>query len=124
MAAGPFLGAAILGGLDVDGALNGRPQSRTDDPIRDLLAPSWRWVFYLNVPIGMAALLIAWAASAGWETPRRGGGVDVLGAAVWSVALGAGLAGRDAAREPGYRRAQTRSSSARCSARSPLSGRS
>jgi MFS family permease len=90
MAAGPFLGAAILGGLDIDGALT-TARIATDSPIRDVLSPSWRWVFYLNVPIGLAALLIAWAASAGWETPRRTGGVDVLGAAVWSVALAAGL---------------------------------
>ena len=90
MAAGPFLGAAILGGLDVDGALTAA-RVASDDPIRDLLAPAWRWVFYLNVPIGLAALLIAWAASAGWETPRRTGGVDFLGAVVWSVALAAGL---------------------------------
>jgi MFS family permease len=90
MAAGPFLGAAILGGLNIGGALTaaGVP---SDALIRDVLAPSWRWVFYLNVPIGLAALLIAWAASAGWETPRRPGGIDVLGAAVWSVALGSGL---------------------------------
>ncbi len=90
MAAGPFLGAAILGGLHVDGALTAAHVA-TDDPIRAVLAPSWRWVFYLNVPIGLAALLVAWAASFGWETPRRRGGIDILGAAVWSVALAAGL---------------------------------
>jgi MFS family permease len=90
MAAGPFLGAAILGGLNIDGALTAA-RVASDDPIRDALAPAWRWVFYLNVPIGLAALLVAWAASSGWETPRRKGGVDVLGAAVWSLALGSGL---------------------------------
>jgi MFS family permease len=90
MAAGPFLGAAILGGLNIDGALTAA-RVASDDPIRDALAPAWRWVFYLNVPIGLAALLVAWAASSGWETPRRKGGIDVLGAAVWSVALGSGL---------------------------------
>ena len=90
MAAGPFLGAAILGGLDVGRALTnaGVPDQ---DLLRDVLAPAWRWVFYLNVPIGIAALFIAWAASAGWETPRRAGRLDVLGAIVWSMALGAGL---------------------------------
>jgi MFS family permease len=90
MAAGPFLGAAILGGLNIDGALTAARVAAAD-PIRDVLAPAWRWVFYLNVPIGLAALLVAWAASSGWETPRRSGGIDVLGAAVWSVALGSGL---------------------------------
>jgi MFS family permease len=90
MAAGPFLGAAILGGLNIDGALTAA-RVASDDPLRDALAPAWRWVFYLNVPIGLAALLVAWAASSGWETPRRSGGIDVLGAAFWSVALGSGL---------------------------------
>jgi MFS family permease len=90
MAAGPFLGAAILGGLHIDSALSAAHVA-SDSSIRSVLAPSWRWVFYLNVPIGLAALFVAWAASFGWETPRRRGGIDVLGAAVWSVALGAGL---------------------------------
>src|SRR5258706_262270 len=90
MAAGPFLGAAILGGLNVEGglaALNIDP----DSTLHHALSPAWRWVFYFNVPIGSAALLVAWAASAGWETPRRHGGVDVVGAIVWSLALAAGL---------------------------------
>ena len=56
-----------------------------------LFAPSWRWVFYINVPIGICALLVAWAASGGWETPRRSGGIDVVGAIIWTVALGGGL---------------------------------
>ena len=90
MAAGPFVGAAVLGGLDVGGALTqlGVPREHLD---RDALAPAWRWVFYLNVPIGIAALLVAWAASSGWETPRRPGGVDVAGAVIWSLALASGL---------------------------------
>jgi MFS family permease len=90
MAAGPFVGAAILGGLDIDGALTAGGVPR-ESVLRDWLAPAWRWVFYFNVPVGIAALLIAWAASAGWETPRRRGGVDVFGAIVWSVVLAAGL---------------------------------
>ena len=90
MAAGPFLGAAILGGFDIGGGLTALGVAR-DSEIRDVLTPAWRWVFYLNVPIGFAALLVGWAASSGWETPRRRGGVDVFGAIVWSVALVAGL---------------------------------
>ena len=90
MAAGPFAGAAILGGLDIDGGLSALGVDR-EDPLRDVLAPAWRWVFYFNVPVGIAALLVAWAASAGWETPRRRGRVDVLGALIWTIALGAGL---------------------------------
>ena len=56
-----------------------------------ILAPAWRWVFYLNVPIGLVALALAWAASAGWETPRHAGRIDVLGAAWFGLALVTGL---------------------------------
>src|SRR4029079_12492657 len=39
----------------------------------------------------LIAVFVAWAASGGWETPRRHVGIDVFGAAVWSVALAAAL---------------------------------
>jgi MFS transporter, DHA2 family, triacylglyceride efflux pump len=90
MAAGPFVGAAILGGLDVHGGLTALGVGE-NDPLRNVIAPSWRWVFYLNVPIGIIALLVAWAASTGWETPRHAGGIDIVGAVIWSVALGGAL---------------------------------
>jgi MFS family permease len=90
MAAGPFVGAAILGGLNMESAL-ASAHVDPDSVLHDALAPAWRWVFYFNIPIGIAALLVAWAASAGWETPRRRGGVDVVGAIVWSLALATGL---------------------------------
>ncbi len=90
MAAGPFLGAAILGGFDVTAGLD-RLGLAAGNPLHDALAPAWRWVFYVNVPIALVALLIAWAASHGWETPRRRAGIDLLGALVWSVGLGAAL---------------------------------
>ena len=89
MAAGPFLGAAILSSLHVEGALI---RAGLDDPaLAEILVPAWRWVFYLNVPIGIAAFAIAWAASHGWDTPRRGGRVDVAGAGVFTIALATGL---------------------------------
>ena len=59
----------------------------------DLGAPSWRWIFYVNVPVALIALVLAWAASPGWETPRRAGRVDVAGAALFGIALAAGLLG-------------------------------
>lgn len=90
MAAGPFLGAAILGGLGIEGRLD-RLGIAEGTALYGALAPAWRWVFYINVPIGLAALLVAWAASHGWETPRRRVGPDVMGAVVWSIALGAVL---------------------------------
>ncbi len=91
MAAGPFVGAAILETLDVSGALAAR--GIVNGPLVDVLAPAWRWVFYINVPIGIVALVLAWAASAGWETPRRAGRIDVVGALLFTLALAAGLLG-------------------------------
>jgi MFS family permease len=90
MAAGPFLGATILAGFDVSDGLT-RFGIADDSAIRAALVPAWRWVFYVNVPIGFAALFLGWAASHGWETPRRRVPVDVVGAVVWSVALTATL---------------------------------
>jgi MFS family permease len=86
MAAGPFLGAAILGAFHPEAALS-RVGDEPGSALGALLVPAWRWVFYVNVPIGIVALVIAWAASADWETPRRPGRVDVAGAALFSAFL-------------------------------------
>jgi MFS family permease len=91
MAAGPFVGAMILERIHPDVAL-----TRLDvgsGAITDALVPAWRWVFYLNVPIAIVALALAWAASTGWETERRPGRIDLPGAALLTVALAAGLVG-------------------------------
>jgi MFS family permease len=58
-----------------------------------MLSPAWRWIFYINIPIGIVALVLGWAASHGWDTPRREGRVDLLGGAIFSVALVGGLVG-------------------------------
>ena len=50
-------------------------------------------MFYLNIPIGIIALTLAWAAAPDWETPRRPGRIDLVGAALYGVALVAGLIG-------------------------------
>lgn len=94
MAAGPFAGAAILGSFHPEVVLARLDGSTAvDSALADILAPAWRWVFYVNVPVGIVALLLGWAASSGWETPRRLVRVDVPGAVLFSVALAAGLAG-------------------------------
>ena len=86
MAAGPVLGAAILGALHAEAALS-RLGLESGSILAGLLAPSWRWIFYVNVPIGIVTLAIAWAASSGWETPRRRGRVDIAGALLFSAFL-------------------------------------
>jgi MFS family permease len=90
MAAGPFVGAAILGAVHPVAALSRLGVEAGTFPAT-ILAPAWRWVFYVNVPIGIVALVIAWAASSGWETPRRPGRLDIVGAILFSALLVGGL---------------------------------
>jgi MFS family permease len=89
MAAGPFLGAAVLSTIHPERALQGA--GLEGGLAGALLVPAWRWIFYVNIPVALGALVLAWAAAPGWETPRRAGRVDALGAAVFGIALAAGL---------------------------------
>src|SRR3990170_4268636 len=91
MAAGPFLGAAILSAVHPEGALV--EAGLANSTFADLAGPAWRWIFYINVPIGLVGIVLAWAAGAGWDTPRRTGRVDAVGAALFGIALAAGLLG-------------------------------
>jgi MFS family permease len=91
MAAGPFLGAAILDAVHPDAAL--AQLGVAGSSAADFLAPAWRYVFYINVPIGIAALAVGWAATSGWDTPRMRARVDVAGALLFTIALGALLLG-------------------------------
>ena len=90
MAAGPFLGAAILDLVHPDAAL-ARLGIAPGSPVEAFFVPAWRWIFYVNVPIGIAALAVAWAASAGWDTPQRPGRVDLVGAVLVAAGLGGTL---------------------------------
>ncbi len=58
-----------------------------------VLAPAWRWVFYINIPIALIAMTLAWAAGGDWETPHRRGRIDIAGAFLYGVALVSGLLG-------------------------------
>ena len=91
MAAGPFAGAAILGSFHPATVLSG--QGLTSGPIVALFAPAWRWVFYVNVPIGVVALVLAWAATGDWDTPRRSTRIDLPGGIAFTVGLGGLLIG-------------------------------
>jgi MFS family permease len=91
MAAGPFVGAAVLETVHPETALANAGIAA--GPLISTIAPAWRWVFYVNVPIGICGLVIAWAASSGWDTPRQPAKLDWAGALLFSVALAAILSG-------------------------------
>jgi MFS family permease len=85
MAAGPFVGAAVLETVHPETALAGL--GIAGGPLVTTVAPAWRWVFYFNVPIGLCALVIAWAASTGWDTRHVPARVDVVGAVLFTLGL-------------------------------------
>ncbi len=85
MAAGPFVGAAVLETVHPETALAN--MGVAGGPLVSTVAPAWRWVFYVNVPIGICALVIAWAASSGWDTRRQAAQIDWVGAALFTAAL-------------------------------------
>lgn len=90
MAAGPFAGAWILQAIHPAALLDALGVS---GGLRTALDAPWRYVFYVNLPIGLALLALGWAATAGWATPRREHRLDLAGAAAASAGLGALLLG-------------------------------
>ena len=86
MAAGPFVGAWIITNFHPAAALES--SGFADGVVHDALAASWRYVFYVNVPIGIVALAMAWAASADWDSDRVHGSIDLAGAMAFSLGTG------------------------------------
>lgn len=77
MAIGPAYGAWVLLSFNVG--------------IPGVDMANWQWIFLLNVPIGILALLLIYVVAGGIETPRARAGLDLAGAALLSLALVAGI---------------------------------
>ncbi len=77
MAAGPFVGAAILQTLPP-----------TTSP---LIAPAWRWIFYLGAPAALLAAVYTWAAAPSWPRSKGSGSLDIPGAILFTTAVATGL---------------------------------
>ena len=86
MAAGPFAGSWIMQAIQPGRALE---SMGIGGGLRHALEAPWRYVFYLNVPLGLATLALGWAATAGWVAPRRAHRLDLVGAAAASIGLAA-----------------------------------
>ena len=90
MAAGPFAGAWIMESIHPAAALEAAGVS---GPLLPALADPWRYVFYLNVPLGIALLALGWAATGGWSESRRDSRLDLPGAVAASIGLASLLLG-------------------------------
>lgn len=77
MAIGPAYGAWVLLNFSL--------------PIPGLDLANWQWIFLLNVPIGIITLLLIYVVAGGVETPRVRAGLDLVGVALLSVTLVAGI---------------------------------
>jgi MFS family permease len=89
MAIGPLLGAIILETLDLRDAL--ADLDIWGGLVVDVLAPAWRWVFYVTAPLAILAAIYVWAAEPGWDVRPGSSRLDAVGAVLFSVALTAGL---------------------------------
>ena len=89
MALGPFVGAFILSGFELGPAFASAGQASA--AAAAILVPAWRWVFYLGAPLAFVVSVIVWAAAPAWSVVPRRGRLDVLGAALFTTALAAGL---------------------------------
>jgi MFS family permease len=89
MAVGPLLGALVLEHLQLRDAL--ASVGIWGGLAVDVLAPSWRWVFYVTAPLSALALIYVWAASPGWDVKPGRSSMDALGATLFSTALTSGL---------------------------------
>ena len=51
---------------------------------------SWRWIFYINVPVGVATVLgvLSFVEDPPWEKAKRSGGVDYIGIGLIALGLG------------------------------------
>jgi EmrB/QacA subfamily drug resistance transporter len=54
---------------------------------------SWHWIFYVNLPIGIVALYVIWHLLPTVKRPDASRSLDYLGAAVFTVGVGALLVG-------------------------------
>jgi EmrB/QacA subfamily drug resistance transporter len=95
-------GAAVYVGMAIGPAYGAWVLLNFSLPIPGLDIAPWQWIFLLNVPIGIVTLLLIYVFAGGIETPRAKGRLDVVGALVLTVALGAGIGAITVSGEAGW----------------------
>jgi MFS family permease len=85
MALGPLLGSLVLEHLELRDALAGL--GVWGGAAVDVLAPAWRWVFYISAPLALLALIYVWAAAPGWDVPPGRASMDAGSAILVTTAL-------------------------------------
>jgi EmrB/QacA subfamily drug resistance transporter len=84
-------GAATFVGMAIGPAYGAWVLLNVSLPIPGLDMAAWQWIFLLNVPIGIVTMLLIYVVAGGMETPRVPGGIDLLGAVLFSAALVMGV---------------------------------
>jgi EmrB/QacA subfamily drug resistance transporter len=84
-------GAATFVGMAIGPAYGAWVLLNVSLPIPGLDMAAWQWIFLLNVPIGIVTMLLIYVVAGGIETPRVPGGIDLLGAVLFSAALVMGV---------------------------------
>jgi MFS family permease len=87
MAVGPFVGATILATADLSGGIDAAGLQGTT--MATLVTPAWRWCFYAGFPIALLVGVYAWAAAPAWPRLDLRARLDLPGAALFTIALGA-----------------------------------
>ena len=95
-------GAATFVGMAVGPAYGAWVLLNVKLPIPGLDVAGWQWIFFLNVPVGLAVLLLLYAVAGGVETPRAPGRLDLAAAVLASVALVAGVGALSLAGQRGW----------------------
>lgn len=100
-----FLPAAEVGGAMGVLATFGALGIAVGSPLGGFLTErfSWPWIFFVNVPVGLAAIALArWAMPADLGAEPRKGGLDLPGALLSLVAVAAFILGLDAGHDAGW----------------------
>jgi EmrB/QacA subfamily drug resistance transporter len=95
-------GAATFVGMAIGPAYGAWVLLHFTLPLPGVDLATWQWIFFLNVPAAIVTLLLIYVVAGGIETPRGAGGIDLVGAALFSVGLLAGVGSLTLAGQRGW----------------------